>query len=150
MRGQTLKTIHNRASLMLCLVGGTLMIASGASGSLGYLSSLDIPLETIFGPTFTITFGTITGILAILTGFGGLGVILGGIVVTTSKVETGRIIIMTSMALGTISLIMSLFQLALSGNLAVNMTIQIAQSLGWIGAIFAIEARIISEQRSIV
>ena len=126
------------------------MIASGASGSLGYMSSLDGTLEQVFGTTFMVTFGTIMGILAVLTSIGGLGVILGGVVVTTRRVEVGRIIIMTSMAIGTISLIMSLFQLVLSGNLAMNMTIQIAQSLGWIGAIFAIEARIISKQHPIV
>lgn len=126
------------------------MIASGASGSLGYLSSLDGKLELIFGTTFTLTFGTIIGILAVLTGLGGLGVIIGGFVVTTLRVAAGRIIIMTSMAIGTISLIMSLFQLVLSGNLATNMTIQIVQSLGWIGAIFAIEARIISEQQPFI
>ena len=117
-RGQTLKTIYNKASLMLCVIGGSLMIASGASGSLGYMTSLDGTLELVFGTAFMLTFETIIGILAVMTSLGGIGVIIGGFVVTTQRVEAGRIIIMTSMAIGTISLIMSLFQLVLSGNLA--------------------------------
>ncbi|MHA1928030.1 MAG: hypothetical protein ACTSV2_05540 [Candidatus Thorarchaeota archaeon] len=145
-----MKTIHNKASLMLCVLGGSLMIASGASGSLGYMPSLDVPLEIVFGSAFTLTFETLIGILAFLTGLGGMGVIIGGLIVTTQRVEVGRIIIMTSMAIGTISLIMSLFQLALSRTFAMSMITQITQSIGWVGAILAIEARIISKQHPIV
>ena len=125
------------------------MISSGASGALGYMTSLDSTLDSVFGSTFTWHFEALIGLLSILTSLGGLGVIIGGIVVTTTRVHIGRIIIMTSMAIGAISLIVSLYQLVLSGTLAMNLTVQLVQYLGWIGAIFSIEARIISEQRPI-
>ena len=57
---------------------------------------------------------------------------------------------MVSVGMGILSLIMSLVQLVLAGIFAMGMMVQIAQSLGWIGAIFSIEARIISSQRPLV
>jgi len=126
------------------------MIASGASGTLGYLSELQNALDAVFGSTFTFTLEILLGILAGLTAIGGLGVIIGGWILTTERVEIGRILIMVSVGMGILSLVMSLVQLVLAGIYAMGMMIQIAQSLGWIGAIFSIEARIISAQRPLV
>ena len=145
-----MKRIHNRTALGLSLVGGVLMIASGASGTLGYLSELQDALDAVYGSTFTFTVEILMGILAGLTAIGGLGVIIGGLILTTQRVEIGRILIMISVAMGILSLIMSLVQLVLAGIFAMGMMIQVAQSLGWIGAIFSIEARIISAQRPLV
>ena len=145
-----MKKIHNRTALGLSVVGGILMIASGASGTLGYLDQLQDALDAIYGSSFTFTLEILLGILAALTAIGGLGVIIGGWILTTDRVEIGRILIMVSVGMGILSLIMSLVQLVLAGIFAMGMMIQIAQSLGWIGAIFSIEARIISSQRPLV
>jgi len=145
-----LKKIHNRTALGLSVVGGILMIASGASGTLGYLDQLQDALDAVYGSTFTFTLEILLGILAALTAIGGLGVIIGGWILTTDRVEIGRILIMVSVGMGILSLIMSLVQLVLAGIIAMGMMVQIAQSLGWIGAIFSIEARIISSQRPLV
>jgi len=126
------------------------MIASGASGTLGYLDQLQDALDAVYGSTFTFTLEILLGILAALTAIGGLGVIIGGWILTTDRVEIGRILIMVSVGMGILSLIMSLVQLVLAGIIAMGMMVQIAQSLGWIGAIFSIEARIISSQRPLV
>lgn len=145
-----MKRIHNRTALGLSIVGGILMIASGASGTLGYLDQLQDALDAVYGSTFTFTLEILLGILAALTAIGGLGVIIGGCILTTQRVEIGRILIMVSVGMGILSLVMSLVQLVLAGIFAMGMMIQIAQSLGWIGAIFSIEARIISAQRPLV
>ncbi len=145
-----MKKIHNRTALGLSVVGGILMIASGASGTLGYLDQLQDALDAVYGSTFTFTLEILLGILAALTAIGGLGVIIGGWILTTDRVEIGRILIMVSVGMGILSLIMSLVQLVLAGIIAMGMMVQIAQSLGWIGAIFSIEARIISSQRPLV
>lgn len=145
-----MKKIHNRTALGLSVVGGILMIASGASGTLGYLDQLQDALDAVYGSTFTFTLEILLGILAALTAIGGLGVIIGGWILTTDRVEIGRILIMVSVGMGILSLIMSLVQLVLAGIFAMGMMVQIAQSLGWIGAIFSIEARIISSQRPLV
>ena len=68
------------------------MIASGASGTLGYLDQLQDALDAVYGSTFTFTLEILLGILAALTAIGGLGVIIGGWILTTDRVEIGRIL----------------------------------------------------------
>ncbi|MBN2229017.1 MAG: hypothetical protein JW779_05440 [Candidatus Thorarchaeota archaeon] len=126
------------------------MIISGVSGTLGYLPALQEGINSLFGESFSYTFELIMGILAGLTAIGGLGVILGGLVLTTRHVEIGRILVMVSMGMGAMSLVMSLVQLAWAGILAMPLMTQMTQSLGWIGAMMAIVARTISEQRPII
>ena len=126
------------------------MIASGASGTLGYLPALQEGAHAIFGESFSFTFELIMGILAGLTAIGGVGVISGGFILTSRHVEAGRIIVMVSMGMGALSLIMSLVQMAWAGILAMPLMIQMTQSLGWVGAMMAIVARTISEQQPII
>jgi hypothetical protein len=145
-----LKEIHNRNSLLLCILGGALMIGSGISGTLGYLPDLQEVVDDLLGASFSLTFGIIMGILASLTAIGGLGVILGGLVLTTRHVETGRYLVTIMVVMGALSLIMSLVQLIMAGIIVMGFTVQLIQSFGWLGAIMATIARIISEQQSLV
>ena len=126
------------------------MIASGASGSLGYMGDMLEGVNALFDAEFLFTFEIIIGILATLTSLGGLAIIMAGIVLTTRHVEIGRIIILVAIGMGVLSLIMTLVQLVLAGTLALGLTIQLAQSLGWIGAMMAVVARTIAEQRPIM
>ncbi|MHA2189220.1 MAG: hypothetical protein ACXAAP_03250 [Candidatus Thorarchaeota archaeon] len=57
---------------------------------------------------------------------------------------------MIAVGMGVLSLIMTLVQLVLAGTLALGLTIQLAQSLGWIGAMMAVVARTITEQQPIM
>ncbi|MDF1540426.1 MAG: hypothetical protein P1Q69_16140 [Candidatus Thorarchaeota archaeon] len=146
----TLKDVHNGASLWMCIIGGLLMILSGASGALGYLPEIQEGVRAFHGESFTISLDIIIGILSTLTAIGGCVVILGGLILTTSHVEAGRITVMVAMGMGSLSLIMSLVQLVLAGLLILPLLTQLAQSFGWIGAMMAILARNISEQQPII
>jgi len=145
-----LKAVHNKASLWMCFTGGLLMIISGASGTLGYLPEIQEGISAFHGDSFTLSLEIIIGILATLTAIGGCGVIIGGIILTTSYIEVGRIAVMIAMGIGTLSLIMSLVQLVMAGILTLPLFTQLAQSFGWIGAMMAILARNISEQQPII
>ena len=126
------------------------MILSGASGALGYLPELQEGASAYLGDSFTLSFEIVVGILATLTAFGGICVIIGGFIMTTSHVESGRITVMIAMGTGALSLIMSLIQLIMAGVLTLPLMTQLAQSFGWIGAMMAILARNISEQQPII
>ncbi|MHA2240006.1 MAG: hypothetical protein ACXACE_00225 [Candidatus Thorarchaeota archaeon] len=145
-----MKSIHNRTPLILSLLGGALMIASGASGTLGYMGDMLEGMNAFFDAEFLFTFEIIIGILATLTSLGGFIIIISGIILTTKYVEIGRIIILIAIGMGILSLIMTLVQLVLAGTLALGLTIQLAQSLGWIGAMMAVVARTIAEQQPII
>ncbi len=126
------------------------MIASGISGTLGYLPQLQETIQSFLSDSMILTLEIIIGMLATLTALGGLGVIFGGFILTTRFVEGGRVIVMISLATGVLSLIMSLVQLVLAGMISLPLLTQLVQSLGWIGAIMAVMGRTIAEQRPIL
>ncbi|MFW9801474.1 MAG: hypothetical protein ACFFFC_02425 [Candidatus Thorarchaeota archaeon] len=145
-----MKRIHNRNPLMLCLIGGLLMISSGASGAIGTLAELAPHLGSLFGTGFALTFDIIMGILAALTLIGGVGVIVGGVVLTTRFYRLGRVVVILCIVMGVTGLIMSLIQLLMAGTLMMGLSMQLAQSVGWIGAIFSLIAQTIAEQPSML
>ena len=142
-----MKSIHNRTSFLLSLIGGTLLIVSGTTGAVSVLDEMWAALDHIFGREFVLTFEIITGILGTLTVFAGIAIVLGGVLLTTSHVEVGRIVILVAVGVGAFGLGLSLFQAVLVGNILMEWGLQICQSVGWIGAILAIDARIIADQR---
>ncbi|MCF2138126.1 MAG: hypothetical protein K9W43_12920 [Candidatus Thorarchaeota archaeon] len=144
-----MKSIHNRTSLVLSLLGGLLLIASGVSGAIGIVGDILDNIDFIFGPDAAVTFEIIVGILAALTIMCGVGIIIGGIVMTTTRVELGRNIVLVAVGTGVLGLFLSLVQAVLVGQLYMSWSVQVAQSVGWVGAILAVEARIIAEQRAV-
>ncbi|MHA1938693.1 MAG: hypothetical protein ACW97O_10835 [Candidatus Thorarchaeota archaeon] len=145
-----MKRIHNQNPLVLSLLGGLLMISSGASGAIGTLAELDPHLGNLFGTDFALTFGIIMGILSGLTFIGGVGVIVGGLILTTRRYQLGRIVVLLCIVMCVAGLVMSLIQLLMVGTLVMGLAIQLAQSIGWIGAIFSLIAQTIAEQPSMV
>lgn len=141
--------MHNRNAFLLCFTGGLLMIISGTSGAITVLDELAEALVAIFGLSFVYTFESIMGILSIITIFAGIVTIIGGIVLTTTKVWFGRVLLISGITAGVIGLLMSLVQVVMTGTLVMGMTLQLQQSIGWIGAMIAFIARIIAEQKPI-
>jgi hypothetical protein len=126
------------------------LIISGASGAIGLINELAEGLAQIFGLTFVLTFENIMAGLAVLTIFGGLVAILGGVILTTARVRLGRIVILLSITIGVIGLLMTLVQMASAGVFVMDMTQQLQQSIGWIGAMMAFIARTIADQKPMV
>lgn len=123
------------------------MIISGTSGAIAVLDELSETLSAIFGLSFVYTFESVMGILAIVMIFAGIVTIIGGIVLTTTKVWLGRVLLISGITAGIIGLMMSLVQVVMTGTLSMGMTLQLQQSIGWIGATIAFIARIIAEQK---
>lgn len=126
------------------------MIVSGASGAIGTLNEVGVHLSELFGSGFVLTFDIIMGILGGLTFLGGFGVILGGLILTSRRFALGRAMVILCIGMGVAGLVMSLIQLLMAGTLVMDLTSQLAQSLGWIGAIFSLTAHTIAEQPSMV
>ncbi len=143
-------TLHNRTALLLCLIGGILLIISGASGAIGVLDEIREGIEALFGLQLLITFETVMGALALLTVLAGVVIIIAGAVLTTDHVRGARIGIVLAVAAGVAGLLMTLVQTATMGMLVMDMLHQLQQSLGWVGATLAIIARTIAEQKPMV
>lgn len=142
--------IHNKNALVLSIIGGVLMIISGTSGAIAVLDELADALTAAFGLSIVFTFETVMGYLAVMTSLAGIAAIIGGLVLTTDRVWVGRIILLGAIAAGVIGLMMSLVQLVMTGTINMGITLQLQQSLGWVGAIIAFVARIIADQKPLV
>lgn len=143
-------TLHNRTPLLLCLIGGLLLIVSGTSGAIGVLEEIKEGIAALFGLQLLISFETVMGALAILTVLSGVTIIIGGVVLSTSHVRSARIVIFLAVAAGVAGLLMTLVQMATAGVFVMDMLHQLQQSLGWIGAILAVVARTVAEQKPMV
>lgn len=142
--------IHNKNALVLSIIGGVLMIISGTSGAIAVIDELADALTAAFGLSIVLTFETVMGYLAVMTSLAGIAAIIGGLVLTTDRVWVGRIILLGAIAAGVIGLMMSLVQLVMTGTINMGITLQLQQSLGWVGAIIAFVARIIADQKPLV
>ncbi len=142
--------IHNKNSLLLALTGGVLMIISGTSGAIAVLDVLEEALAAAFGLSFVLTFEAVMGYLALVTIIAGIVSIIGGLILTTSRVWLGRIILLGAIAASVLGLLISMVQLLMAGTVHMGITLQLQQSLGWIGATIAFVARIIADQKPLV
>ena len=148
----TLKTkdVHNSNALLLCLVGGLLVMLAGVSGTIQLMEELLMSNGEVMDPTALMTVEIVTGMLVLLTGLGGMGIVASGIILTTRRVQLGRILVALFTGMGVLGLAANLVQLVMVGTLAMDLMHQVGQSLGWIGAIFAIIARTVAVQKPIV
>ncbi|MFX1559850.1 MAG: hypothetical protein ACFFBL_04635 [Promethearchaeota archaeon] len=126
------------------------MIFSGFSGAIGVIGELSEVLQYFFGLEFFQTFENFMRGLAAWAALGGSIVIIGGILLTTRWVWSGRILILAGIVIGVVGLLMTLVQMASAGILVMDLIEQLHQSLGWIGAIMAFIARIIAEQKPMI
>ncbi len=123
------------------------MVLSGTSGSLVLARELSEDFGLLFGPEFVMSFEIIMGILGVLTSMTGVAVILGGVILTTHRVELGRNVILVAVGTGVLSLVMTLAESAIAGRIMMDLGLQVTQSIAWIGAILALQARIIASQK---
>ena len=126
------------------------MMLAGISGTIQLMGELLLANDNAMDPTAMMTVEIVTGMLVLLTGLGGMGIIASGIILTTRRVYMGRILVALFTGMGVLGLVTNLAQLVMVGTLAMDLMHQVGQSLGWIGAIFAIIARTVAVQKPIV
>ncbi|MHA1613628.1 MAG: hypothetical protein ACTSW7_05885 [Candidatus Thorarchaeota archaeon] len=142
--------IHNKNALILSIIGGVLIITSGASGAIAVVDELADVLTAAFAFQILFTFEAVMGYLAVMMILAGIVSVIGGFILTTDRVWLGRIILLGAIAASVLGLMMSLVQLTMIGTINMGITLQLQQSLGWLGAIIAFVARIIADQKPLI
>ena len=136
--------MRNMHSFLLCLIGGILIILQGWIGSIGFFEKLTL-IQTI--PELQPIYPIIEILLYILTaiaGLGGIAVVIGGILLTTDRVGTGKFIVGLGAGMSLIGLIINLVQsIWIAGTAAplIDFAREAIQTLGWIGIILSIIGR---------
>ena len=69
--------IHNKNALLLSILGGVLMIISGASGAIAVIDVLADSITALFGLSAVLPLEAVMGYLAVMTSIAGLVAIIG-------------------------------------------------------------------------
>ena len=119
--------MKNQTPMILCILGGLLLHASHFTGGVNSIVFLWIFLSAIpaLAPYLSII-GIILLILYAIAYLGGISVIVGGVLLTTSHVRLGKFIIAIAAGFGLISLILVIIWVVLVGGLLALL------ALGWL------------------
>ena len=136
--------MKNQTPFALCLIGGLFLLGANYTGGIDTIVLVFLFLHAI--PALTPIYFIINILLLILfiiAWLGGIAVILGGYLLTTSHVRTGKFIIAVSSGFGLISLILTIIWVVVSFGWAalLLLTWLILNTLWALGLILTIIAR---------
>ncbi|MCK4279189.1 MAG: hypothetical protein KAW94_01300 [Candidatus Thorarchaeota archaeon] len=135
--------MRNKKAFIMCLVGGILLFLASAIGSIGMYGTI----VTFVADQYPEMVGVLDNVLLVLSfiaGLGGIGVIIGGYMLTTDRFGTGKFIIGIAAGMGLVGLIIVLaqhFMLAGTSGVVDYVNLMVSQGSGWIGAVLAILGR---------
>jgi hypothetical protein len=139
--------MRNKIPFILCLIGGALMIYAGVVGSIGFWDNLITYAATI-APGYEDIMLWILVILQNVASFGGIAVIIGGYLITTDRVGTGKFIIGISAGMGIFGLIMLVYNMYMAMGMAAFSEIYnlISTTAAILGPVITIVARTLTRK----
>ncbi|MHA1863861.1 MAG: hypothetical protein ACTSWA_08835 [Candidatus Thorarchaeota archaeon] len=99
--------MRNQTPFALCLIGGLFLIGANYTSGIGTIALIYILVHSIaaLAPLYLLI-DILLFILVIITWSGGIAVILGGFLLTTSQIRLGKLIIGVAAGFGLISLVL--------------------------------------------
>jgi len=126
--------------VLLCILGGIIMIISSLVGSVSFFALVFGIVSDLFGSEVALALSIVLTIFAIIAGLGGIAVIIGVILVTRDKIGLGKFIIGLGAGMGLIGLIIFIITNFMAGPLAIVYAL-ISGGIGLFGVILTIFAR---------
>jgi len=117
--------MKNLTSILLCFLGGILMIIGSATGSAEFYVYLANLVSSYISPEFMPLVAAILTVLEYIAFYGGYSVIVGAILILIKQIRLGKIIIMVATSFGMLGLIFyaGIWVLGISG-IAVSPAVQ--------------------------
>jgi len=111
--------MRNQTPFALCIIGGLLLLGAGYTNGANTIVLLYLFFHSIaaFAP-FYLIIDIVLLVLWIIALLGGIAVIIGGYLLTTSHIRTGKFIIAISAGFGLISLILIIIWVVLTAGWA--------------------------------
>jgi hypothetical protein len=137
-----------RTAFLLALVGGILLLVAGVSGGVGIYAFAFAEISSLY-PSLASVLGALLAVLTVIASFGGVAVIVGGILILGSRVTTGKLFITLGAGVGIFGIIIGLATgLAQGWGLVASAMAVFAtgQTLGWVGIFLSIFARIMAKK----
>jgi len=130
---------RNTTSMVLAIVAGILLLIAGLSGAAAWETiKTFVSNNVVDNSAIQIVFA----ILIFIASFGGIVVILGGLLIWKNKVGIGKFLIALGAGLGLIGLIVSIIVAAVESDLTIGGFL----TMGGIGIILSIVARVMAKK----
>ncbi|MHA1614602.1 MAG: hypothetical protein ACTSYJ_07125 [Candidatus Thorarchaeota archaeon] len=139
--------MRNKIPFILCIIGGALMIYAGVIGSIGFWDNL-ISYAATIAPGYEDVMLWILVILQNVASLGGFAVIIGGYLITTNRVGTGKFIIGIAAGMGIFGLLMLTYNMYMAIGMAAFSEIAnlISTTAAILGPVITIVARILTKK----
>lgn len=108
--------MEHKKWVILCLIGGILMVLSSLVGSLGFIGTLISLISGILGPEYEQLFSTLVTILTYIAAGGGFSVIVGALIAGYGPDRLGRIVVGLGIGTSLIGLIILLITTLIGGT----------------------------------
>jgi hypothetical protein len=137
--------MQNKKWVILCIIGGILMILGSTIGSIAFFEMIFGLLQGILSQSLLKIVDLVLKVLAYIAGGGGVSVIIGAILVGIGAYRLGKIIIGIGAGMGLIGFIIYIIVSILNGSIANELIGIIIQAInggyGFIGVLLTIVAR---------
>lgn len=137
--------MQNKKWVILCIIGGILMILGSTIGSIAFFEMIFGLLQGILSQSLLKIVDLVLKVLAYIAGGGGVSVIIGAILVGIGVYRLGKIIIAIGAGMGLIGFIIYIIVSILNGSIANELIAIIIQAInggyGFIGVLLTIIAR---------
>jgi len=139
--------MRNKVPFILCIIGGALMMYAGIVGSVGIWEDI-LTFAATIAPGFADIMQWIFVILLNIASLGGIAVIIGGYLITTNRVGTGKFIIGIAAGLGIFGLIMNVYTMYMAIGMAAftELLNLLSTSAAALGPVLTIVARIMTKK----
>ena len=143
---KTYPDLRRRLSFSIALVSGSLLLIASVNGSVGILAYAFSEISLLFPQLTNIIKFTLL-LLTIVASSGGIAVIIGGSLVLRKRKIPGKLLMSLGGGVGSVGFVINLISgigLAWALLSSVVAIFVVGQSLGWIGVILCVIARIIA------
>ncbi|NWF95040.1 MAG: hypothetical protein HXY34_02760 [Candidatus Thorarchaeota archaeon] len=134
--------MKNSVPVVLCLLGGLLLLQASWLGDIGFLAVIIAYAQTAFS-AIADAMGILLRVLLWIAALGGIAVIVGSILIAVNRIRFAKFIIGLGAGIGLIGLIIMLVTVVVSGGIAelLGLAVLVSQSIAWIGVILTVIGR---------
>jgi hypothetical protein len=138
--------MENKKWILICIIGGILMIISSVIGSITFFETLFSLIEADVGEDVAKIISLVIQILGYIAVGGGISVIIGALIVAMDHYRLGKFLISLGAGMGLISLIIVFLTGIFEGSIVEDVEGIISEiihgSYGFLGIVLTIIARI--------
>jgi hypothetical protein len=140
--------MENKLSTIMAVVGGTLTAIAGILGSVGLFGTFLSVLSEYVSEDIAIYLNGILTAVTYIALFGGISIVIGGILIGYGHKRSGKIVISFGLGFGIIGFIFGYIMMLVNNAFDASAELLKMQSMGWIGQVLSLFSLFTVSQKS--